>query len=95
MVGHLDDITLTRDEEKQASQYSKELDHVRCRICRLHCEPCPVGVPIGTTLGTDVIYDHYHYMILYDRSNFDYDMPLLVLFLQLYILLPLLFLNVQ
>jgi len=61
LVGHLEDVTLIHEEEKQVSKYTKKLEHIRCRICRI-CEPCPVGIPIGDTLGTDVIYDHYRTM---------------------------------
>ncbi len=41
--------------------FADKLEHVRCRICHA-CEPCPVGIPTGSTLGTDVIYDHYRTM---------------------------------
>jgi len=58
LVGHLADITLNCEEEKQVSKYTEELEYLRCRICRI-CEPCPVGIPIGDTLGSDIICDHY------------------------------------
>ena len=60
-VGALDDISLTPDEERQVREWAVRLEHVRCRICRV-CEPCPVGISIGTVLGTDVVYDHYRTM---------------------------------
>lgn len=61
LVGHLDDFALTSEEEEQIDSLSVELEHVRCRICG-ECAPCPVGIPIGITLGTDVMYDHYRTM---------------------------------
>ena len=61
LVGHLEDVTLTREEEKQVNRCAKELEHVRCRMCGV-CEPCPVGIPISTTLGSDDIYDQYRTM---------------------------------
>ena len=60
-VGALDDISLTPGEESQVREWAERLEHVRCRICRV-CEPCPVGIPIATILGTDAIYDHYRTM---------------------------------
>lgn len=61
LIGHLEETTLTEEENRQVAHWAGELDGIRCRICRL-CEPCPVGIPIGTTLGTDVMYDHYRTM---------------------------------
>jgi predicted aldo/keto reductase-like oxidoreductase len=61
LTGHIDDPTLTKTEVKEAARFADKLEHVRCRICKA-CEPCPVGIPIGSTLGTDVIYDHYRTM---------------------------------
>ncbi|MBM3238361.1 hypothetical protein FJZ31_18880 [Candidatus Poribacteria bacterium] len=61
LVGHLDDLTLTAEEKRQVARLVHQLEHVRCRICG-ECEPCPVGIPIGITLGTDVMYDHYRTM---------------------------------
>ena len=61
LLGHLEDVRLSPEEEGQAAKWAQELEHVRCRVCRA-CEPCPVGIPIGTTLGTDVMYDHYRTM---------------------------------
>ncbi len=61
LIGYMEDPTLTKMELKEAARFVDKLEHVRCRICNA-CEPCPVGIPIGTTLGTDVIYDHYRTM---------------------------------
>lgn len=61
LVGHLEDVTLTNEEEKQVNQWAKQLEHIRCRLCGM-CEPCPVGIPIGDTLGSDDIYDQYRTM---------------------------------
>jgi len=60
-VGHLEDTTLTEDEERQVDELARQFAHVRCRVCCL-CEPCPVGIPIGATLGTDVMFDHLRTM---------------------------------
>lgn len=60
-VGWLEDFTLTPEEKVRVEKLREELEQVRCRICRL-CEPCPVKIPIGATLGTDVLYDHYRTM---------------------------------
>jgi len=60
-VGALDDVSLSPDEEGQVREWAGRLEHVRCRICRA-CEPCPVEIPIGEILGTDVMYDHYRTM---------------------------------
>ena len=61
LVGALEDVSLTADEETQVREWAERLEHVRCRICRA-CEPCPVGIPIGETLGTDVARSHYRTM---------------------------------
>lgn len=60
-VGSIEDPTLTRNELAQVEEFREKLEHVRCRICKV-CEPCPVDIPIGSTLGTDVMYDHYRTM---------------------------------
>jgi len=60
-VGYLEDFSLTVEDKEQVSRLRDQLDHVRCRVCGL-CEPCPKQIPIGGTLGTDVMYDHYRTM---------------------------------
>ncbi len=60
-VGSLRSFALTAAEREQVADLATGLAHVRCRICR-KCEPCHVGVNIGSTLGTDVMYDHYRTM---------------------------------
>ena len=60
-VGKLADIALTALETRRTEQLAKLLDQKRCRICA-ECEPCPKEIPIGSTLGTDVMYDHYRTM---------------------------------
>ncbi|NQU96194.1 MAG: aldo/keto reductase [Chloroflexi bacterium] len=60
-IGALEDVSLSPDEERQVQEWAGRLEHVRCRICGA-CEPCPVGIPIGETLGSDVMYDHYRTM---------------------------------
>jgi predicted aldo/keto reductase-like oxidoreductase len=59
-VGH-GDLELSAQERARVSVLQGEWAHRRCRICH-RCEPCPAGVPIGLTLGTDVMYDHYRTM---------------------------------
>ena len=54
-------IELTPKELELVESWREKLEHVRCRICRV-CEPCSRGIPIGFTLGTDVMYDHYRTM---------------------------------
>ncbi|MEM2906045.1 MAG: hypothetical protein QW057_06380 [Candidatus Bathyarchaeia archaeon] len=61
LVGHLGDVTLTVEERHHVEQLAEKLEHVRCRICG-ECEPCPIGIPIGLTLGTDILYDDYRTM---------------------------------
>ena len=61
IVGRLADLSLTVGEEERVSRLRDQLDHVRCRVCGV-CEPCPQKIPIGGTLGTDVMYDHYRTM---------------------------------
>ncbi len=61
IVGRLADFSLTVGEEERVSRLRDQLDHIRCRVCGL-CEPCPQKIPIGSTLGTDVMYDHYRTM---------------------------------
>jgi predicted aldo/keto reductase-like oxidoreductase len=60
-VGHYDDFSLSPEEVTEVAIIKNELEDVRCRICR-KCEPCPVDIPIGSTLGTDVLYDDYRNM---------------------------------
>jgi aryl-alcohol dehydrogenase-like predicted oxidoreductase len=60
-VGHLEDPALTAEELEQAAAWSRKLEHRRCRVCG-ECQPCPVEVPIGMLLGTDVPFDHYRTM---------------------------------
>ena len=72
LVGHLEDPTLTKEEEKEAARWAATLEHVRCRLCKA-CEPCPAGIPIAGTLGTDVIYDHYRTMGAQTFSSFPWS----------------------
>jgi len=65
--GSLEDPTLTQSELDEVADLAEKLEHVRCRICRA-CEPCPVDIPIGSTLGTDAMYDHYLPSVDVDRS---------------------------
>jgi predicted aldo/keto reductase-like oxidoreductase len=60
-VGSIEDPTLTQNELDQVAELRENLEQVRCRICKA-CEPCPVDIPIASTLGTDVMYDHYRTM---------------------------------
>jgi predicted aldo/keto reductase-like oxidoreductase len=52
---------LNADQWEQVRALQAEYAHKRCRLCR-RCEPCPSGVPLAMTLGTDVMYDHYRTM---------------------------------
>ena len=60
MVGNHDAI-LSEGEWRQAEQIKAEWEHKRCRLCG-ECEPCPAGIPLWVTLGSDVMYDHYRTM---------------------------------
>jgi predicted aldo/keto reductase-like oxidoreductase len=60
LVGHAD-LALSAEERVWVRALQAEWAHKRCRICH-RCEPCPAGVPIGLTLGTDLMYDHYRTM---------------------------------
>jgi len=60
LVGHVD-LTLSAEERDRAQALQVEWAHKRCRICH-RCEPCPAGVPLALTLGTDLMYDHYRTM---------------------------------
>jgi len=59
-VGHADP-GVSAEEWDQVRALQAEWAHKRCRVCH-RCEPCPAGVPIAMTLGTDVMYDHYRTM---------------------------------
>jgi len=61
LVGHLNDFTLTDEEKKQIDQLVNCLNYVRCRMCG-KCEPCPVGISLWDTLGSDDMYNHYRTM---------------------------------
>lgn len=74
------DYALSETERAEAETLRHSLEHVRCRICG-RCEPCPQGVSIGATLGTDVMYDHYRTMgpaqfrrFPWSRPRIEYDM---------------------
>jgi predicted aldo/keto reductase-like oxidoreductase len=71
-VGYLEDPSLTSDEQAEVHRIHQQLDHVRCRICRL-CEPCPQNIPIGSVLGTDIMYNHYRNMGLDKFLTFPWD----------------------
>ena len=61
-IGHLDDYTLSADEQAQVDTLAEQLKHVRCRVCRA-CEPyCPQHLWLGDVLGSEVMYDHYRTM---------------------------------
>jgi uncharacterized protein len=60
-IGSIENPALTQNELEQVAEFREKLEHVRCRICK-KCEPCPVDIPIASTLGTDVMYDHYRTM---------------------------------
>ena len=61
LVGHLGDFALNPEEREQSDRIAFELEHVRCRLCG-ECEPCPVGIPLWVTLGSDDMYNHYRTM---------------------------------
>ncbi|MGC9347965.1 MAG: aldo/keto reductase [Anaerolineae bacterium] len=52
---------LTSEEQLAVQETRRRLEHVRCRICGA-CYPCPQGIPISMTLGTDVVFNHYRTM---------------------------------
>ncbi len=60
-VGQLRKLSINADEERRIERLEQMLQNRRCRICA-ECEPCPKGIPIASTLGTDVMYDHYRTM---------------------------------
>ncbi len=60
-VGHLSSFKLTAREVRQVSDLQSKFAQVRCRICDA-CLPCHAGIPIGVTLGTDVMFNHYRTM---------------------------------
>jgi hypothetical protein len=75
------DASLTPDEIVQAEELRAGLDNVRCRLCD-KCLPCPTGVSIPSTLGTDVMYDHVRTMgwdgfaaFPWGRVAFEQDLP--------------------
>jgi hypothetical protein len=55
------DYTLSAEEQAQVQELRKGLDQVRCRVCYA-CLPCGKDINIPTTLGTDVMFDHYRTM---------------------------------
>jgi aryl-alcohol dehydrogenase-like predicted oxidoreductase len=60
LAGHADP-TLSAEDRDRVHALRAEWAHKRCRICH-RCEPCPAGVPLAITLGTDLMYDHYRTM---------------------------------
>ena len=54
-------LALTTWELGNIRELQDRLRHVRCRLCG-ECHPCPQGIDIEETLGTDVVYDHYRTM---------------------------------
>ena len=74
LVGHLNDFTLTAEEEKRVEHLTDQLEHVRCRMCG-ECEPCPVGISLWDTLGSDDMYNHYRTMgpDIFRRFPWDVD----------------------
>lgn len=73
LIGGLEDTSLSPEEDVELAIRVGDLEHVRCRLCGA-CEPCPVGIPIAGTLGTDVIYDHYRTMGSEVFSSFPWSM---------------------
>lgn len=49
------------EDRAEADRVAADMDSVRCRVCGL-CEPCPVGIPIGSTLGTFRFANEYRSM---------------------------------
>ncbi|MDP6666561.1 MAG: aldo/keto reductase [Dehalococcoidia bacterium] len=71
-VAHLDDITLTAAEEAEIADWVSKLATERCRICSA-CMPCPSDIEIPSTLGTDVMYNHYRTMGPAKFSEFPWE----------------------
>jgi len=61
VVAGAGDLSLSEQEQREVEAIRRRLDKVRCRICQ-RCEPCPKGISIGMTLGTDMIWDHWRNM---------------------------------
>lgn len=55
------DYRLSTAEQARVEELRQEWAHSRCRICNL-CLPCPTGLNIGFTLGSDGMYNHYRTM---------------------------------
>jgi uncharacterized protein len=55
------DLAFTAQEQARAAEYRQNLEQVRCRVC-FACLPCHTGANIPSTLGTDVMFDHYRTM---------------------------------
>jgi uncharacterized protein len=55
------DIRLSASEQSRVGEFKQGLDQVRCRVCYA-CLPCGKDINIPTTLGTDVMFDHYRTM---------------------------------
>jgi len=72
LAGHLDDFTLTAEEENQVKHLTDQFEHVRCRMCG-ECEPCPVGISLLDTLGSDDMYNHYRTMGSETFRHFPWD----------------------
>jgi predicted aldo/keto reductase-like oxidoreductase len=60
-IAQLDDITLSAEEEAEVVGWVSELATERCRIC-MQCLPCPSDINFPSTLGTDVLFNHYRAM---------------------------------
>jgi len=71
-IGALDDYTLTAQEESEVASWALKLATDRCRIC-MECLPCPSDIEIPSTLGTDVLYDHYRTMGPVSFSKFPWE----------------------
>jgi len=72
---------LTAEEAAGVGCLQAEFERVRCRVCR-ECEPSSEGVPIGVTLGTDVMHEHYRTMgqeafrsFAWSRTALDREVP--------------------
>ena len=72
---------LSAEELADIEAVRRRFDPERCRICQ-QCEPCPQGIPIAMTLGTDCVWDHLRNMgaeafhaFPWGRAAMEIDLP--------------------
>jgi len=66
------DATLTAADLQRIEGMREYWAHRRCQLCS-ECEPCPQGIRLHITLGTDVMYDHYRTLGAEAFAAFDWS----------------------